>query len=77
MEKELVDPPPAYPTSRPDSRRSSITVHDVTVRSDVEKVEDIEVAKIVPPVSDEHGVDVPPTVKNSPLEEEQFPEGGR
>ncbi|KIO32686.1 hypothetical protein M407DRAFT_66305 [Tulasnella calospora MUT 4182] len=77
MEKEPIDPPPAYPTSRPDSRRSSITVHDVTVGSDVEKVEDIEVAKSVPPVSDEHGVDVLPTVKNSPLEEEEFPEGGR
>ncbi|KAG8951096.1 hypothetical protein FRC04_006755 [Tulasnella sp. 424] len=77
MEKEPVDLPPAYPTSQPDSRRSSITIHDVTAGSDVEKVEDIEIAKSVPPVSDEHGVDVPSTIKDSPLEEEEFPEGGR
>ncbi|KAG8951100.1 hypothetical protein FRC04_006759 [Tulasnella sp. 424] len=78
MEKEPVGLPPPYPTSQPDSRRSSITVNDVTVGSGVEKVEDIEIAKSVsPPVSDEHGVDVPPTVKNSPLEEEEFPEGSR
>ncbi|KAG8951099.1 hypothetical protein FRC04_006758 [Tulasnella sp. 424] len=77
MEKQPVDLPPPYPTSQPDSRRSSVTANDVTAGSDVEKVEDIEIAKSVLPVSDEHGVDVPPAVNNSPLEEEEFPEGGR
>ncbi|KAG9018286.1 hypothetical protein FRB90_011616 [Tulasnella sp. 427] len=80
MEKETFDAPPAYPTSRPGSRRSSFTIHDVDVPNDIEKavvVDEIVIAKSVPPVSDEHGVDVPPTVKDSPLEEEEFPEGGR
>ncbi|KAG8922165.1 hypothetical protein FRC01_014382 [Tulasnella sp. 417] len=74
MKKEPVDLPPAYPASRPDSRHSSTTFHGFTGGGDVEKVEE---AEIVPPGSDKDVVGVLPNSKDSPLEEEEFPEGGR